>query len=160
MDQIIWSEGGTGFRMTRRKAYIVEDSGIGEAPAGPIVRFRLLSEDEGAAIIRHLGSYPTLSMESYRGIPLSGYWTSTSSEGSGRPSPEEARVGVYTILDGMDPVREGEKINVVGGLFAMGMLAAQAEVRARWGGKVRSPEFAKQLPAMEPPLPTIVQIEL
>lgn len=67
---------------------------------------------------------------------------------------------MYALLDeGDHPVREGEKVNVVGGRFAIGMLATVAEVRARWGGRIRSSGFVGQLPDEGPPLPTLVEIE-
>lgn len=57
-------------RTPPRRVYIVEDSGVGKAAVDPVACFRLMREAEGAAIFGHLGTHPTLTMESYRGIPL------------------------------------------------------------------------------------------
>jgi hypothetical protein len=145
--------------MTRRRAYIVEDSGVGAAPVNPVVCFRLVPEDEGKSVVQHLRGHPTLSMESFRGIPLAPYWGSTPSGPTSEQANEGSQVGVYTVLDGVDPVHVGERIDVVGGKFALGMLAAMAGVRARWGGRVRSMEFVRKLPDEGPPLQTVVEVE-
>ena len=123
-------------RAAPRRAYIVEDSGAGEPARDPVVRFKLIREGEGTVISQHLRVHPTLSMESYRGIPLAPYWGPSSSNRLGGPLEGRLRVGVYVVLDGTDPACEGERIDVVGGRFAIGTLAAVAEVRARWAGQV------------------------
>lgn len=132
--------------IAKRRAYIVEDSGAGTAPEGPVARFKLVAEREGASIIQHLGSHPTTSVESFREISLAPY--------SG-----VMPIGVYIILEGGDRVRNGERVDVVGGKFAMGTLATHAEVCARWAGIARSPEFVARLPLEDPALPTVVHLE-
>ena len=132
--------------VTNRRAFIVEDSGVGRAPKGPVVRFELVSEMEGVSITQHLGTYPTTSMESFREIPLA-------------PYSEAIPIGVYAIIEGGDRVRDGERIDVVGGRFALGALAARAEVRPRWAGSIRPHGFVDQLQLRGPPLPTTAHVE-
>lgn len=146
-------------RAAPRRAYIVEDSGAGEAARDPVVRFRLVREGEGSAVANHLSLHPTLSMEAFRGIPLAPYWRLDSSSRLGREPEGRSQVGVYVILDGTDPAHEGERIDVVGGKFAIGTLATRAEVSARWAGRIRSSEFTKTLLDEGPPLPTVAEIE-
>jgi len=146
-------------RTSPRRVYIVEDSGVGEPARDPVVCFRLVREGEGTAVSQHLSVHPTLSMESFRGIPLAPYWSPSSSIRPGRQPDARLRVGVYVILDGTDPVSEGERIDVVGGQFAIGTLGAVAEVRARWAGRFRSSELTKTLLDEGPPLPTVAEIE-
>lgn len=137
--------------------YIVEDGGFLREPSGPKVRFRLLSEGRGESIRRHLKMQPTLTAEAYRGFPLSVFSTTPreaytlTDDSCGRLLP------IYVRLDSPAPVSEGDRVELTGGLYALGCFATGRDIVARWGGPARSARVAGLLADMSDPLPAVVE---
>ena len=99
----------------------------------------------------HLETYPTLSMEVYRGIPL-GECSQAKSQGPSADKQGSDPTALFVVLDGNGPIHEGERVRVVGGVFAISRLAAGRSLDARWAGPLDSAGTKRRLRLASEPL--------